>query len=224
MNIQDLIAGAIGSQATDGISEKLGIDKDKTQWLVSAAVPLMVSALNYNANKGDDKAEQINNAISTRHDGSIFDQLGQHFAQGPTDEENRIVNHMFGKNTKDVTETLALKSGLSASKVASVLALLAPIVMGFLGKQKKSQSNAGGIGDLLGGLLGGGASSSGGLGGGLGGLIGSVLGGGSKSSKAAPSGGISGGIGDLVGDFFKQDNDKNAKGNILDALAGMFGK
>lgn len=220
MNIQDLIGGGIGSQATDGISQKLGIDKDKTKWLLAAATPLMVSALSYNANKKGE-ADQIDNVLSSRHDGGIFDQLGKHFEQGPTDEENRIVNHIFGKNTNQVTESLALKSGLSADKVASVLAMLAPIVMGFLGKEKKSQSNSGGIGDLLGGLLGGSSSGSA-LGGGLGGLIGSVLGGGGTSTQKAPN--PAGAIGDLVGDFFKKGNSKDAQGNVLDVLAGMFGK
>lgn len=218
MNIQDLIVGGIGSQAADGISQKLGLDKEKTKWLVAAAVPLMVSALNYNANKDEENASQIDSALSTRHDGSIFDQLGNHFEQGPTEEENRIVNHIFGKNTNQVMESLSSKSGLSADKISSVLALLAPIVMGFLGKQKKEQSNGGGIGDLLGGLLGGSSAGSG-----LGGLLGSVLGG-AKAPQATANSAGGNIIGDLVGDFFKQGNDKNAKGTILDTLAGMFGK
>lgn len=229
MNISDLISGSIGSQAAEGISQKLGVDKNQAQWVISAAIPLMMSALNYNAQKTPEKAEGIQQALTSKHNGSIFDNLGSLFSNGPSEDENKIVNHIFGKNTDNVKESLSEKSGISMDKIGGILALLAPLVMGFLGKQKQSQSNegsGGGIGDLLGSILGGGnTASSGSTGGGLGDIIGSVLGGSTTSqntSNSQPN--ATGGLGDLVGEFFNQDNDKNAKGNILDSLAGMFGK
>lgn len=225
MNFTDLISGSIGSQATEGISEKLGLDKNQTQWVVSAAIPLMMSALNYNAQKSPEQANGIQQALASKHNGSIFDNLGSLFSNGPTEDEDKIVNHIFGKNTENVKQSLSEKSGISMGKIAGILALLAPLVMGYLGKKKQGQDEqggSGGIGDLLGSILGGGASQSGGLGG-IGDLIGSVLGGGSSNAQSSQPN-VSGGLGDLVGEFFNQKNDSKAKGNILDSLAGMFGK
>src|SRR5690606_41526494 len=76
---------------------------------------------------------------------------------------------MFGRNTDMVKETLAQKTGVSSGQIAGVLVTLAHIVMGYLGKQKESTD--GGLGDILGGLVGGPSNSAGG------GLLGSVLGG-----------------------------------------------
>ncbi|MVZ67071.1 DUF937 domain-containing protein [Sphingobacterium sp. DK4209] len=223
MNITDLISGGVGSQAINSISEKLGVDKDKAQYVVAAAVPLMMSALNYNASKSPEQASGIQNAIDSKHNGSIFDNLGALFNQGPTEDEDKIVNHMFGRNTDNVKETLSAKTGLDVKKIAGILALVAPLVMGYLGKKKQEgagqSESSGGIGDLIGSVLGGagGAASAGGLGG----ILGNILGG-SNDNAAQPSAG--GGLGDLVGDFFNQDKDKESKGGILDALTGMFGK
>lgn len=220
MNITDLISGNIGSQAVDSIAEKMGVEKSQAQYVMAAAVPLMMSALNYNANKSPEQANGIQQAIANKHDGSIFDNLGSLFAQGPTDDEDKIVNHMFGRNTDNVKENLSAKTGLDVKKIAGILALVAPLVMGYLGKKKQENAgteSSGGIGDLIGSVLGGGSNA----GGGLGGMLGSILGGGAANTA---SGGASGGLGDLVGDFFNQDKDKNAKGGILDALAGMFAK
>lgn len=225
MNFTDLISGSIGSQATEGISEKLGLDKNQTQWVVSAAIPLMMSALNYNAQKSPEQANGIQQALASKHNGSIFDNLGSLFSNGPTEDEDKIVNHIFGKNTENVKQSLSEKSGISMGKIAGILALLAPLVMGYLGKKKQGQDEQGGsgsIGDLLGSILGGGASQSGGSGG-IGDLIGSVLGGGSSNAQSSQPN-VSGGLGDLVGEFFNQKNDSKAKGSILDSLAGMFGK
>jgi hypothetical protein len=231
MNISDLISGSIGSQATEGISEKLGIDKNQTQWVVSAAIPLMMSALNYNAQKSPERAQGIQQAIDTKGSGGILENLAGLFNQGPTEDEDQMVNNIFGKNTDNVKESLSEKSGISVGKIGGILALLAPLVMAYLNKQKQSQGESGsggGLGDLLGNILGGGSSNAGSSGGGIGDLIGSVLGGGSQSNEQAPTNSsqpnISGGLGDLVGQFFDQKNDKNTKGSILDSLAGMFGK
>jgi hypothetical protein len=90
---------------------------------------------------------------------------------------------MFGRNTDLVKNGLSAKTGISSDQVGSVLATLAPIVMGYLGKQK--QSSGGGLGDLLGGLVAGSSGSSAG-----GGLLGNVLGGilgGSSAAKTQSS-------------------------------------
>lgn len=221
MNITDLISGGIGSKAIAGVAKVLNIDESKAKWVVAAAVPLMIAALNYNSKKSAEKEASINNALE-KHNGGIFDQIGDFFVQGPSDDDNKIVNHMFGRNTDVVKESLAAKTGLSSDKIGGALAILAPIVMGYLGKQKQQASSGGGIGDLLGSVLGGGAASNSSAGGGiLGSILGSVLGGENQNST---QGGNMGGLADLAGEFFNQNNDSGKKGSILDSLAGMFAK
>lgn len=218
MNITDLVTGGIGSKAISSIANLLNIEESKAKWLVAAAVPLMIAALNYNAKKDPSKEEGINKALD-QHSGGILDQLGGLLGQGPSDDDNKIVNHMFGTNTEMVKDNLAAKTGISTDKIGSVLAILAPLVMGYLGKQKQEQSSGGGIGDLLGGLMGGQSSSSAG-GGILGSILGSVLGGSKEETQQAPT--EAGGLGDLVGDFFNKGKDANQKGSVLDSLVGMF--
>lgn len=219
MNITDLITGGIGSTVTSSVAKMLNIDESKAKWIVSAAVPLMIAAINYNA-KNKNQGANIDRALD-QHSGGIFDNLAGLFSGGGSDDGNKIVGHIFGNNTGYVTENLSQKTGLSSGQVGSVLSVLAPVVMGYLGQQRQSQSA--GIGDLLGGILGGGQSNSaaGGL---IGGLLGSVFGGGQQ--QAAPSGGDGlGALADLAGEFFSQ---KNAPGqqqaNVLDSLAGLFGR
>lgn len=224
MNITDLVSGGIGSKAISTIAGFLNIEEGKAKWLVAAAVPLMIAAINYNANKNEEKAASVNKALD-QHNGSIFDSIGNLLSGGPSEDDNKIVQHMFGKNTEVVTNNLSQKTGLSSAKIGSALAILAPLVMGYLGKQKQQQSGStsGGIGDLLGGLIGGGSSASTNAGGGiLGNILGSVLGGGSNTSSSQ---GIDlSNIGNLASDFFNTKKGDDQKGSILDTLAGMFGK
>ncbi len=219
MNITDLITGGIGSTVSSSLARMLNIDESKAKWIVSAAVPLMIAALNYNA-KNKNQAANIDRALD-QHSGGIFDNLSGLLSGGTSDDGSKIVGHIFGNNAGYVTDNLSQKTGLSAGQVGSVLSVLAPVVMGYLGQQKQTQSSGGGIGDLIGGLLGGGQQSSG-AGGLIGGLLGSVLGGQQKAAPAANDG--MGMLADLAGEFFKQKASPGQGGNVLDSLAGLFGK
>lgn len=218
MNIADLISGGIGSTVTSSVAKMLNIEESKAKWVVSAAVPLMIAALNYNA-KNKNQGASINNALD-QHSGNIMGSLGGLLSGGATADGGKIVNHIFGKNTGFVTDSLSQKSGLSSSQVGSVLAVLGPVVMGFLGQEKR-QTQASGVGDLIGGLLGGGQSSA--AGGLLGGLLSNVLGGGQQAAPSRGGDGL-GALAGLAGEFFSQQNNSSQRGNALDTLAGLFGK
>src|SRR5690606_4028556 len=161
------------------------------------------------------QAGSIDNALS-QHSGGILGNLSGLLSGGASEDGSKIIGHIFGNNTSYVTDNLSQKSGLSSGQIGSVLAILAPVVMGYLGQQKQSQSSS--AADLLGGLLsGGGQQKGGGL---LGGLLGSVLGGGRSSSSGPDMGALV----NLAGDFFNKGNNSSQPGNVLDNLAGLFGK
>lgn len=222
MNLTDLVTGGVGSKATSAIANLLNIEESKAKWLVAAAVPLMIAALNYNSKKGEEQEAGINKALD-QHSGGILDQIGGLLGQGPSDDDNKIVNHMFGTNTDMVKSNLSAKTGIPSDKIGGALAMLAPIVMGYLGKQKQDQSSAGGFGDLLGGLMG--SQSSGSAAGGiLGSILGSVLGGGGNTENTTQASPSLGGLGDLAGEFFNKDKASDQKGSVLDSLVGMFTK
>ena len=100
-------------------------------------------------------------AISGKHSGGILDNLGDLFGGGVnedvTNDGDKILGHVLGAKRQGVESVIGQKAGMDAGSVAQILKVAAPILMGVLGKQA-SQSNvssSNGIGDLLGGLLGG---------------------------------------------------------------------
>jgi len=57
-----------------GISEQLGVDKDKTQQAITVALPLLIGALNRNASTSDG-AQALTGALQRDHSGSILEDL-----------------------------------------------------------------------------------------------------------------------------------------------------
>src|SRR5690606_22512920 len=141
-------------QMVDGVVNRLGIENDQAKLAISAAVPLLITALNKNANSGD--ANNIANALDKDHDGSILNNLSGFLTGGNLSEGMGILGHVLGNRQGQVENAIGKSSGLNASQISQILAIVAPIVMGYLGKEKKEQGlDASGISSLLGGLVGG---------------------------------------------------------------------
>ena len=162
MDLSSLLQGAMGQQIVGAASKQLGINESQAQSAVGAAIPFLLSALNKNAQSGD--ANGISNALN-QHDGSILDNLSGFLGQGGNMQDGLgILGHVLGSNQETVANNIGKQSGLDSGQIIKILALVAPIVMGFLGKQKQAQGvQSDGIAGLLGGLVGGTNQAAGGI-------------------------------------------------------------
>ena len=169
------------SGQADQIAARIGADPNQTQQAISAALPALLAGLQQDAATGSGLQE----ALEQDHDGSILDDVpgylnGTANLSPRTTDGEGILTHVLGDQKEGVEQAVSAKSGLDLGSIAQLLPLLAPIVMGILGKQARSGgsgSGSGGLGDLgdiLGGLTAG--SSSGGSGD-VGDILGSILGG-----------------------------------------------
>ncbi|GGE99226.1 protein of unknown function [Chishuiella changwenlii] len=160
MDLNSLLSGSIGQQIIGSVASKIGVDESQAKTAVTSAVPMLLSALNKNAQNGN--AEGIANALE-KHDGSILDNLSGFLGQGGNQQDGQgILGHILGDKQQNVESAISQQSGLSTNQVTQVLAMVAPIVMGFLGKEKQAQgADSSGIQGLLGNLLGGATSGEG---------------------------------------------------------------
>ncbi len=191
-NILALLNGGLGKEVIDSISKESGASKKDTQTVVTAALPALLGALQSNAGSGG--AGGILQAINSKHDGSILDNLASALGSGAASDGEGILKHVLGGSQSSIQKAISKKSGVSATTVSKILALLAPIVMGYLGREtkKSSVSNEKGLTDLLGGLIGGGSGAD---------LLGSLLGGETSGGKSGGAGKkkSAGGLGGLLG-------------------------
>lgn len=54
------------------------------------------------------------------------------------DKGKAIIHHILGNKQKGIAQLIGNKNGIDGAQVTKILALLAPIVMGYLGKQKQN--------------------------------------------------------------------------------------
>ncbi len=156
----DLLGGPMGKQLIDGVSEQTGQPADKTADVLSMAMPLLLGAMKKNASDPQGASGLIN-ALNSKHSGGILDNLGGLFQGGVNDsvleDGAGILGHVLGKKQPLVENAISQKSGVDAGTVAQILKIAAPIVMGYLGRQKAQSnvSDSDGLTSLLGSMLGG---------------------------------------------------------------------
>ncbi|MBD3904604.1 DUF937 domain-containing protein [Chryseobacterium sp. Ch-15] len=217
MSLIDLLTGNTGNQVAEQAENKFGISKNQIIALLAVATPLVISYLR-NKSQDNKEAEALNNALDKDHDGSILNDTSQ--LEARQNEGGSILSHVFGSEKGNVENQLSQNTGISIDKIGPILAMLAPVIMGYIGKEKQQNNvGAGGLGDLLGGILGGAQnqaqqqqSNP------LNDILGSVLGGGQSQSSGNPLNDI---LGSVLGGGGQQKQQQG--GGLGDILGGLFG-
>lgn len=156
----DLLNSPTGKQLVSGIAGQTGQDESKTGDVLGLAMPLLLGAMKKNASKPEGAAGLMN-ALSSKHDGSILDNLGGLFGGGVNkeviDDGAGILGHVFGNKQQNIQNALSQRSGVDSGSIGDILKIAAPVIMGYLGKQQRQSnvSDASGLDSMLGNMLGG---------------------------------------------------------------------
>jgi hypothetical protein len=149
MSLLDMLQQRLGGDAVNQISSRLGTDPANTRTAIAAALPMLVGALARNA-QDPGKAGALANALG-RHDGSVLDDVAGYLGRGDTGDGDGILGHVLGGKKATVQTGLGQAAGLDPAKAGTLLAMLAPLVMGALGKaQREKGLDTGGLAGMLG--------------------------------------------------------------------------
>ncbi|MFC1660661.1 DUF937 domain-containing protein [Gemmatimonadota bacterium] len=137
-SLVEMLTAQLGSgQALGQLSRQLGADEGSTQNALGAALPVLLGALARNTAQSNG-AQSLDQALG-KHDGGILDNLTGFLGAPDVDDGNGILRHMLGDRRSSVESGVSKASGLDPSMIAKLLPLLAPIVMGALGRQKREK-------------------------------------------------------------------------------------
>ena len=153
MNIEGLLGQVLSGDNLGAISQAIGADESTTSSAIQAALPMILGGLARNASS-EGGASALAGALDQDHDGSVLDDIAGFVMGGGGQQSNGagILGHIFGNRNEAVQQGVSQTSGLDMGMVAQLLPILAPIVMGYLGRQKQEQGmDASGLAGMLGG-------------------------------------------------------------------------
>ncbi len=145
-NLLDLLQGQLNDGLIEQLSAKIDADPKQTATAAQGIMSTLVSGLAKNASTPEG-ASSLASALDRDHDGSILNNLMGMFSGNmqAQPEQSRalngvgILNHILGDRQGGVIDMISKMSGLDSSKTGNLMAMLAPVVMGMLGRQKQQQ-------------------------------------------------------------------------------------
>ncbi len=156
VNMIGMLKGLLTDNLIARIAELLGENKSGVTNAVGGALPTLLLGL---LKKGSEPggAENIIKILQEgKHDGGILDDLGGVLGGGDATTKLQstgkdLLGSILGDNAGGIGDLIASASGISKQSGTSLLGMLAPIVMGFLGKTLKTQGglNAASLTNLL---------------------------------------------------------------------------
>ena len=149
MNLLDMLTGQLSDNNTlNQLGQSSGADTNQVQQLVQVGLPLLMQAMGKNSSTTEG-AQELTAALDQHKDADVNDIPG-FLNKVDTNDGAKIVQHVLGEENEQVQKNLAKKTGMDTSQVSSILTMMAPLVMGYLGQQKKEQNlDASGVSGLL---------------------------------------------------------------------------
>ena len=149
-SILSIIRSSLDGDAIAQIGDNLGEGLGKTHVAVGTTLPVLISALSNRARK--DNGESLGSALDRDHDGEILRDVSSFFSAGDFSDGGGILGHVLGDKKPQTARASSNSTGLNAAKADALLDMLAPIVMGAVGKVKTAhQFDSQGLTELLAG-------------------------------------------------------------------------
>lgn len=165
--LMDVIRAHLDRDTLESLGRRIGADPSIVQRVASMALPMLVGGLSKNVSDSPQGRSSLNAALEQDHDGSLLDSLGGLLrgdgaggsglgelasavggllgggsGRGVNPKATNgdgILRHLLGDRRGTIEEGTARASGLDRGQVGSVLAALAPMLMGALGKVKRDR-------------------------------------------------------------------------------------
>lgn len=149
MDLNKLLEDLFDEKTVQEISKKENADPKQIEAATQTALPALLEQIGINANSKEGR-ESLAKALDDHADDDVSDIHG--FLNGlDLNDSSKMLGHIFGNKQEKVTNNISKQSGLDSNTIMSLMTMLAPLIMGYLGNQKKeTKTTSGGLGDLLG--------------------------------------------------------------------------
>jgi len=156
INLLKMLQDQMGSSVVDQASKFLGESSSNTSSGINALLPSILGGLISKGNTESGASGIMDMITKGNYDGSILDNLGNVFSGGSSTSNfmnagSLLTSSLFGgSKLGSVLDVVTKSTGMRRSSSSSLMNLLAPIVMGMVGKQVKSNGlNASGLRSML---------------------------------------------------------------------------
>ena len=141
VNLIELAKGYLTPDIIQKAASFVGESEPATQKGVNGIIPTLIAGLANQASTSGG-AEKLSRILDTgKYDGSALNNLGSLFSGGETTQKavtqgKDILSSLFGNKTEGLIDQIARFAGLRTGSASSLLALILPLILSLLGRQR----------------------------------------------------------------------------------------
>jgi hypothetical protein len=140
----------LGGDTMSQVSRQVGMTEEDTSKAMPEVLAVLTGALARNSNQADG-ANALSAALDKDHDGSILDNLPDFINNFQSGAGDGILRHVLGERRGEVEKRVSEHGSFDMGTISKLFTMLAPIIMGMLGRTKKQSGlDLGGLTGLLG--------------------------------------------------------------------------
>jgi outer membrane protein OmpA-like peptidoglycan-associated protein len=143
VNLVELVQGYLTPDIVQKAASFVGESEPATQKAMNGIVPTVIAALANQASTTGG-AEKLSRMLDAgKYDGTALNNLGSLFSGGETTQKvvaqgKDTLSSLFGNKTEGIVEQIARFAGLRTGSAASLLALILPLILSLLGRQRST--------------------------------------------------------------------------------------
>lgn len=154
MDMNSVLKAVMSTDALGQLSKTTGIDEKAAAAVLTEVLPLLINgAKSQSTNK--DTATSFIEALATHGEKDSSD-MAKFIKNVDVADGAKIVKHLLGSKEEASAKKVAEKNGIDVKKIATIMAVAAPIVMNQLGKSAKTKAkknDSADIGSVVSGLM-----------------------------------------------------------------------
>ncbi len=154
INLVEILKSQVGSQIASQVSRQFGVNEQSAKSGVDAILPTILGGLLKQVTSPGG-AEKLDRTMQEGgYDGGLLDNLSNVFGGAQSADVQKkggdLLSTLFGDKISMLAPILSKLTGIKLDSFSSILATLAPLVLSFLAKQKKSMGlDAQGLSSML---------------------------------------------------------------------------
>jgi hypothetical protein len=144
MDLQSILNEVMSGNLSGAVSKKTGLKKQDVEQIIRSGIPIILGGLGKNVTT-QQGADALNEAIDTDHtDTAILNDPDVATSETTVADGTKVLGHVFGQDDSTaVSNALSSKTGVDNATVMKILAMLAPVILAALAKQKSDTGTGG---------------------------------------------------------------------------------
>jgi OmpA-OmpF porin, OOP family len=158
INLLDMMKSQLSGAVMEKASSFLGENPTAASKALSLVLPSVLGSFANKATSTTGATELMNMLGSGGHDGSVLNNLGSVLGggsatQGLISGGSSIVKGLFGDRVGGIVDMIGSFAGIKSGSASSLMSMVAPLLLGGIGKSLGGNSSVSGLMGLLGGQL-----------------------------------------------------------------------